>query len=358
MKVLQVKSKSQVYPIFFGNSLKDILKSNINKYITKQIFVVSNKIISSLYLNLVLSEVSLYADKVVSMLVPDGEKYKEFNTVNLIYNKLLEENFERSSTLIALGGGVIGDMSGFVASTYQRGINFIQVPTTLLSQVDSSVGGKTAINHTLGKNMIGTFYQPKAVFIGTDVLQSLSKREFSSGLAEIIKYALLGDKEFFNYLENNIDLLLNLEKEVLEYTVYKCCEMKSQIVFEDEKELGGKRALLNLGHTFAHAIEVKMGYGNWLHGEAVAAGLVLSCRLSERLGIFSNNDTLRVIDLLKKAKLPFNPPDIEFSEWIRIMRNDKKVKNSKINFIVLNGIGNAKIVTDVEDNVIKDIISI
>lgn len=356
MDFLQVQAKSRVYPIFFGDSLGHLLKSNLQKYLTQQVFIVTNEKIASLYLDVVISIVKIYTKKIGTILIPDGEKYKEFNTINLIYHKLLQENFERNTTLIALGGGVIGDMAGFVASTYQRGINFIQIPTTLLSQVDSSVGGKTAINHSLGKNMIGSFYQPSSVFIGVDVLKSLSRKEFSSGLAEVIKYALLGDIVFFNWLEDNIDLLMQLNNNALQYAIHKCCKMKAQIVFEDEKEQLGKRSLLNLGHTFAHAIEVNMGYGTWLHGEAVSAGLVLACRLSESLGIFNKKDTLRVVELLKKASLPYTPPHFEFDQWIKIMRNDKKVKDGKINFIVLESIGSAKIVNTITDAQIENII--
>ena len=275
-----------------------------------------------------------------SIVLPDGEAHKNWETLNLIFDGLLQNHAERSTTLIALGGGVIGDMVGFAAATYQRGAPFIQIPTTLLSQVDSSVGGKTAINHPLGKNMIGAFYQPQAVFIGLDSLKTLPEREFAAGMAEIIKYALLGDAEFLSYLEAHMDAIQAQEGQALRHIIAHCCQMKADIVAEDEKE-HGRRALLNLGHTFGHAIETEMGYGVWLHGEAVAAGMVLACRLSEQLGHLSADESERAIQLIKRAKLPVDAPRFGFDTWITHMQHDKKVVNGEMRFVALQQLGTA-----------------
>ena len=257
---------------------------------------------------------------------------------------MLENRAERGTTLIALGGGVIGDTVGFAAATYQRGAPFIQIPTTLLSQVDSSVGGKTAVNHPLGKNMIGAFYQPQAVFADLDVLSTLPPREFAAGMAEVVKYGVLGDAEFLDWLEGNMVGLMAQQPDLLAQAVYHCCKMKAEIVAADETERG-IRAWLNLGHTFGHAIEAEMGYGVWLHGEAVAAGMVLACRLAEQEGRLKAADTARIAALLQQAGLPAEPPRFPFERWIEHMRHDKKVSDGVMRFVGLDKLGRANITT-------------
>lgn len=272
--------------------------------------------------------------------IPDGEYYKNQHSLHLIYDFLLTYGIQRSATLIALGGGVIGDLTGFAAATYQRGVRFIQIPTTLLAQVDASIGGKTAINHRLGKNMIGAFYQPQAVLIGEETLSTLSKRELASGIAEIIKYALLGDRSLFDYLEKHMIALNALQKDVLEHVLYTCCAMKADIVQKDEKEQS-IRALLNLGHTFAHVIEQQTGYQSWLHGEAVAVGLCLATKLSWQRGDITQKDYLRLEQLIQAANLPTQPPRIPFVSWLSTIKLDKKSQAGKTRFILLKGIGQA-----------------
>jgi 3-dehydroquinate synthase len=292
----------------------------------------------------------LYLDRLKAMLpgkhcdvivLPDGERTKNLETLNLIFDHLLLHRHERGTTLIALGGGVTGDMAGFAAAIYQRGVDFIQIPTTLLSQVDSSVGGKTGVNHALGKNMIGAFYQPQCVLADIDVLNSLPVRELRAGLAEVIKYGLLGNSAFFSWLEDNIDALIARDADKMAYAVRICCEEKARIVAADERE-GGLRALLNLGHTFGHAIEAAMGYGTWLHGEAVGAGMVMAADLSHRIGWLDAADARRARTLIDRAGLPVAPPSSMTSEqFLNLMSVDKKVQSGKIRFVLLRGIGNA-----------------
>ena len=277
-----------------------------------------------------------------TIVLPDGEAHKDWHSLNQIFDGLMEQRAERKTALLALGGGVIGDMVGFAAACYQRGVPFIQIPTTLLSQVDSSVGGKTAINHPLGKNMIGAFYQPEIVLADLSSLSTLPPREFSAGMAEVIKYGLLGDAEFIAWLEEQMPLLMRQDESVLAQAVEHCCRMKAEIVESDEKEQG-IRAWLNLGHTFGHAIEAEMGYGVWLHGEAVAAGMVLACRLSEQLGQLETADTDRVIRLLQQANLPTEPPRFSFERWMTHMQHDKKVSSGVMQFITLEYLGRAQI---------------
>ena len=281
--ILTVNTPSHSYPIYIGADLMDLLQQYVHQHTAKDCLIVTNETIAPLYLPQVAQVFQAACNTVHSVVLPDGEEYKNLTTLNLIYDALMRHRMERKSTLIALGGGVIGDMAGFAAASYQRGMPFIQIPTTLLSQVDSSVGGKTAVNHPMGKNMIGAFYQPQAVFAAHNVLSTLPVREFSAGVAEVIKYALLGDSAFLAWLEEHMADLMAYNADAWGITVEKCCAMKAEIVSADEKE-SGVRALLNLGHTFGHAIETEMGYGNWLHGEAVAAGMVVACRLSEKMG--------------------------------------------------------------------------
>jgi 3-dehydroquinate synthase len=279
-----------------------------------------------------------------SVILPDGEQYKTWATLNLIFDALLGSHCERGTTLIALGGGVIGDMGGFAAACYQRGMPFIQVPTTLLAQVDSSVGGKTAINHPLGKNMIGAFYQPRLVLADIDTLDTLPDRELAAGLAEVIKYGLIRDPEFFVWLEKNLDALTARDKTALAHAVARSCANKAEVVAADERE-AGERALLNLGHTFGHAIETGLGYGEWLHGEAVAAGTLIAAELSARLGWLTADDVRRIERLFIRAKLPVSAPQLGGERYLELMRHDKKVEDGKLRLVLLERIGRA-VVTD------------
>lgn len=305
--------------------------------------LVTNQTLAPLYLTPVRQLLEGAGVEVDQVILPDGEQYKTLAVMDQVFTALLEKPHGRDTTLIALGGGVIGDLTGFAAASYQRGVRFIQVPTTLLSQVDSSVGGKTAVNHPLGKNMIGAFYQPASVVIDIDCLNSLPPRELASGLAEVIKYGIILDAEFFDWLEANIDALLALDGNALAYCIRRCCELKADVVAADEHELG-QRALLNLGHTYGHAIEAHMGYGNWLHGEAVAAGMVMAARTAERLGQFSAEDTDRIIRLFKRAGLPVTGPESMAAEaYLPHMMRDKKVLAGKLRLVLPLAIGQSEV---------------
>jgi 3-dehydroquinate synthase len=305
--------------------------------------IVTNETIAPLYL----ASLQKWLEKVgaggTAILLPDGEKYKTGESLNLIYDHLLAERCDRTTTVVALGGGVIGDLAGFAAATYQRGIPFIQVPTTLLSQVDSSVGGKTGINHPRGKNMIGAFWQPKLVLADTTTLQTLPDRELSAGLAEVIKYGLIRDLPFLAWLENNLDSLLAREDDALAYAIERSCQNKAEVVAADELETAkdGGRALLNLGHTFGHAIETGVGYGEWLHGEAVAAGTVIAAELSRRLGWLNDSDVDRVKTLLQRAKLPIVGAQLGVERYLDLMSHDKKVIAGRMRLVLLKQIGEA-----------------
>jgi 3-dehydroquinate synthase len=283
---LEVSLGDRTYPIHIGNGLIDRAELILPHLKRKQIAIVSNTTVAPLYMEKLAAPLRHAGVSIIEIILPDGEAYKNSDTLNLIYDELLKNRCERSTTLIALGGGVIGDLTGYAAATYLRGVPFIQVPTTLLSQVDSSVGGKTGINHPLGKNMIGAFYQPKLVLADIDTLTTLPQRELAAGVAEVIKYGLIRDVEFFEWLESNMSKLMHLDDAATSYAIYRSCQNKAEVVAADEHE-AGERALLNLGHTFGHAIENAMGYGVWLHGEAVAAGTILAANLSKRLGWLS-----------------------------------------------------------------------
>ncbi|MEB5974060.1 3-dehydroquinate synthase [Pantoea dispersa] len=305
--------------------------------------LVTNQTLAPIYLDRLATLLSDAGVKVDQVILPDGEQYKTLAVMDEVFTALLQKPHGRDTTLIALGGGVIGDLTGFAAASYQRGVRFIQVPTTLLSQVDSSVGGKTAVNHPLGKNMIGAFYQPASVVIDTDCLATLPPRELASGLAEVIKYGIILDGEFFQWLEQNLDALLALDKTAMAYCIRRCCELKADVVAADERETG-LRALLNLGHTFGHAIEAHMGYGNWLHGEAVAAGMVMAARTAERLGQFSAADTDRIIALLQRAGLPVNGPASMTAEaYLPHMMRDKKVLGGELRLVLPLAIGRSEV---------------
>ncbi|MBZ2398188.1 3-dehydroquinate synthase [Erwinia amylovora] len=309
----------------------------------EQVMLVTNQTLAPLYLDTLrarLEDVGVVVDQVI---LPDGEQYKTLAVMDQVFSALLAKPHGRDTTLVALGGGVIGDLTGFAAASYQRGVRFIQVPTTLLSQVDSSVGGKTAVNHPLGKNMIGAFYQPAAVVVDLDCLNTLPGRELSSGLAEVIKYGIILDGEFFNWLEQNLDALLALDGTALAWCIRRCCELKAEVVAADEHE-HGLRALLNLGHTYGHAIEAHMGYGNWLHGEAVAAGMVMAARTAERLGQFSPQDTDRIIALLRRAGLPVEgPQSMAAEDYLPHMMRDKKVQAGELRLVLPLAIGRAEV---------------
>lgn len=305
----------------------------------KQVAIVSNEAVAPLYLASLRSVLEAEGVRCHCIVLPDGEAFKTWETLNLIFDGLLANRCERKTTLIALGGGVVGDMTGFAAAVYQRGAPFIQIPTTLLAQVDSSVGGKTAINHPLGKNMVGAFYQPRLVLADLATLDTLPVREFSAGLAEVIKYGLIDDLEFFEWLEANIDRLMAREPDALAFAVERCCQNKARVVAQDERETTGVRELLNLGHTFGHAIEAGMGYGVWLHGEAVAAGMVLAALASQVLGQISDADIGRIKALLVKAGLPVAAPKLGVERYLDLMAGDKKVESGRIRYILMRRLG-------------------
>jgi 3-dehydroquinate synthase len=340
---LKVALGDRSYPIYIGDNLLgrgDLLAP----YLRRQVMVVSNNTIAPLYTDGLRSALS--GRQVDSIILPDGEEYKTLAIMENIIGALLAARFDRGCTLIALGGGVIGDITGYAAASYQRGVDYIQVPTTLLSQVDSSVGGKTAVNHALGKNMIGAFHQPKAVLIDTGTLNTLPVRELQAGIAEVIKYGLIRDARFFEWLEHNIDALLAHQQQALAYAIKRSCENKAEVVAHDEKETG-ERALLNLGHTFGHAIETGLGYGTWLHGEAVGAGMCMAADLSARMGWISATDVTRICDLIARAGLPVQAPaKLSAERMLDLMAVDKKVKDGRIRLILLKAIGQAVISAD------------
>ena len=349
-------SDNRSYPIYIGQDLLNdasYLRPHIKG---QQVCIVTNTTIAPLYLDALISLLGDY--HVDSVLLPDGESYKSLETMNSIYNCLLENIHNRTTTLIALGGGVVGDMCGYAAATYQRGVNFIQIPTTLLSQVDSSVGGKTGVNHPLGKNMIGAFHQPQAVIIDTNVLKTLPARELSAGLSEVVKYGLLGDKKFYHWIEENIESLIALDESVLTEAIARSCQNKADIVALDERE-GGVRALLNLGHTFGHAIEAAQGYGVWLHGEAVSVGMVIALELSALMGKISHDEVDRLCRLLKKADLPTSSPNnMTAEQFLQLMSLDKKVLDGRLRLILLEAIGQAAVRDDASvSNIVQAIAS-
>jgi len=351
MKQLHVELKENSYPIYIGSGLlgqKDLLLKHIN---SKQIVIVTNTTVAPLYLKKITDNLTDFQVEVVEL--ADGEEFKTLDSINLIFDKLLESKFSRNATLLALGGGVVGDMGGFAAACYQRGIAFIQLPTTVLAQVDSSVGGKTGVNHALGKNMIGAFYQPKCVIADMDVLDTLEDKQLIAGIAEVIKYGLIRDLEFFEWLEENIALLLKRDKEAMAYVIERSCQNKAEIVAEDEFE-SGIRAILNLGHTFGHAIETGAGYGKYLHGEAVAIGIGYAADLSKRLGWLTDEDVDRILSLLKAAHLPVLPPkEMNVEKFIDLMAVDKKNVDGNIKLILLKSLGQATLPISVEQSLLE-----
>jgi len=308
----------------------------------KRAAVVTNVTVGPLHLAGVLAALERAGKLVTVVTLPDGEVFKTAETLDLIYSALLETRCDRKTTLIALGGGVVGDMTGFAAATYMRGVPFIQIPTTLLAQVDSSVGGKTGINHPLGKNMIGAFYQPQFVVADLATLDTLPDRELSAGLAEVIKHGAIVDADFLGWIDAGMDALIARNADALGHAVLRSCEIKSEVVAGDERE-AGRRAILNFGHTFGHAIEAGLGYGVWLHGEAVGAGMVLAARLSQRLGYLTEAEVLRLIAIIGRAGLPTDPPAMPAERWLDLMAIDKKAEGGEVRYVLLRGLGNAVI---------------
>ncbi|MCU4495632.1 3-dehydroquinate synthase [Acinetobacter ursingii] len=354
MQTLHVELGDRRYPIFIGSQLDR--KTLLAPYIKGlQVMIVTNTTLEQLYLSHYVHDLESLGKKVATCVLPDGEKYKNLENLNLIFDALLEAGFNRDCTVLALGGGVIGDMAGFASACFQRGVYFIQVPTTLLSQVDSSVGGKTGINHPLGKNMLGAFKQPEVVMADMAQLRTLPARELSAGLAEVIKYALLGDLEFLAWLEQHMDGLLAGDESLLAQAVYRSCAHKARIVANDEKEQG-ERALLNLGHTFGHAIESYLGYGKWLHGEAVATGMVMAADLSQRMGWISAEDLQRTKNIIQRAKLPISCPKIPLDEFLSYMAHDKKVLNGQLRLVLLQQLGQAVITKEFDVEKMKQVI--
>ena len=355
MQTLTVDLGERSYPIHIGPGLLDRADLITPHLAQKRAAIVTNTIVGPLYLERLTRSLESAGVSALSIVLPDGEEYKDWETLNLIFDALLQDRAERKTTLIALGGGVIGDMTGFAAASYQRGVPFIQVPTTLLAQVDSSVGGKTGINHPLGKNMIGAFYQPRLVLADTDTLKTLPPRELSAGLAEVIKYGLIWDADFFAWLEANMEKLRALDAQAVTHAIRRSCEIKAQVVAQDERE-SGLRALLNLGHTFGHAIEAGMGYGNWLHGEAVGAGMALAARVSQRMGLVDLTALTRAESLIARAGLPVDAPPLGVEKYLDYMGVDKKVEGGRIRFVLLKKIGEAFVTADVPDAMLRDVL--
>ena len=352
METIHIQLEDRSYPIYIGEGLLTQIKLIESHLKQKHVAIVTNTTVAPLYLDPLLNGLKQHGIKAFPIILPDGEVYKNQETLNLIYDALLKEKCERTTTLIALGGGVIGDMTGYAAATYLRGVPFIQIPTTLLSQVDSSVGGKTGINHALGKNMIGAFYQPQCVIADIDTFKTLPQREFSAGMAEVIKYGLIRDEAFFDWLEKNMEGLMKLNPSLLTEAIKRSCQNKADIVEMDEHE-SGVRATLNLGHTFGHAIENAMGYGVWLHGEAVATGMVMAAHLSKLMGWLKDHEFNRIVKLLKEAKLPIDPPKISEDQYMKLMSLDKKVVDGKIRLVLQKGMGDSCITSDYDPNHLK-----
>lgn len=355
--IVDVDLGNRSYPIYIGSGLLDqpeLLQRHIHG---KRVLVVTNDRVGPLYLDKVTDALTRGNPNVSveSVSLPDGEKYKNMETLMKVFDKAIESRLDRRCTFVALGGGVIGDMCGFAAAAFLRGVNFIQIPTTVMAQVDSSVGGKTGINHHLGKNLIGAFYQPQCVLVDTDTLNTLPDRELASGLSEVIKYGLIRDAEFFEWQEKNMSKLMARDPSALAYAIKRSCENKAEVVSLDEKE-SGLRATLNLGHTFGHAIETGTGYGEWLHGEAVAAGMVMAVDMSYRLGWIDNSIVKRVLDILKQAKLPVTPPEVMTVEMFKsVMAVDKKVADGLLRLILLKGpLGNCVFTGDYDRKALDD----
>lgn len=348
MRHFEVALGERSYPIYIGRNLLDNPEIITRHIISGQVMIVTNETVAPIYLHKIEDALKKFLCEICVM--PDGEIHKNMDSAMTIFDALLSSKMSRGTHIIALGGGVIGDLTGFVAACYQRGIPFIQIPTTLLAQVDSSVGGKTAVNHPLGKNMIGAFYQPKCVIADTNTLLTLPEREFSAGLAEVIKYGLIRDPEFFEWLELNMDDLINQDLDKIAFCIERSCLNKAEVVSADERE-SGIRATLNLGHTFGHAVEIGMGYGEVLHGEAVAIGICLAADLSRRLGWLTDEDIARIVGLLKRARLPTTVPrTLGVDDFLEHMSIDKKNVEGQLRLILLEKIGRATLPMSVDPN--------
>ena len=346
---LTVELGDRSYPIVIGSGLLGG-KFDLGEYVrADDCLVVTNEIVEPLYFDKLLD--NLKGRKVTGIALPDGEASKTMATMSSILDRLVESGAKRDTTVIALGGGVVGDIAGFAAACYMRGVDFVQVPTTLLAQVDSSVGGKTGVNHALGKNLIGAFYQPRIVLIDTATLATLADRELRAGLAEVIKYGAICDAAFFGWLEENMERLLARDPDALAHAIRRCCELKADVVAEDERE-AGRRAILNFGHTFGHAIERCQGYGDWLHGEAVAAGMIMAAKLS---GIRAT-DVERLRSLVAAAGLPVEPPAIAPQDWMSAMGMDKKVQGKRLRFVLLDAIGSSRVSADYDEQRLDELV--
>lgn len=351
---LNVSLGERSYPIYIGQGILDG-GVDVPAFVHgKQVMLVTNETIAPLYLDKAMSLFSQY--ECHSVVLPDGESFKNIDVLNQVFDSLLQQRLNRTVTLVALGGGVVGDMTGFAAACYQRGVNFIQIPTTLLSQVDSSVGGKTGVNHAMGKNMIGAFHQPQAVLADTNTLNTLDDRQLSAGLAEVIKYGLIADAEFFEWLESNYSRLLNREPQALATAIYRSCVNKAQVVAQDERE-AGIRAILNLGHTFGHAIETAQNYTDWLHGEAIAAGMVMAAEMSEQLGWINGSVVSRARDLLSACGLPVcGPAKMSSDDYLSLMAVDKKVLNGSLRLVLLKDLGEAVVTSDFDTTCLRHVL--
>jgi len=353
---LQVSLGDRSYPIHIGEGLLDDPSLFAPHVAGRTAAVVTNTTVDALYRRRLVAALERAGARCLALALPDGEAYKNWQTLDLVFDALLRAQADRRTVLVALGGGVVGDIAGFAAATYQRGISHLQVPTTLLAQVDSSVGGKTAINHPLGKNMIGAFHQPVAVIADTGTLATLPERELGAGLAEVVKYGAIQDPDFLGWMEANAERLLARDRDALGHAIERSCEIKAAIVAEDERE-GGARALLNFGHTFGHAIESATGYGNWLHGEAVAAGMALAARFSVAQGRLAGADAERLVALIRRLRLPVKPPAIAADVWLEYMGRDKKNEAGRVTLILLERLGRAAIVKDAPPKALEEFLA-
>lgn len=357
MKTLHVDLASRSYPIYIGTNLleqKALFEPHLKSSTT--VYIVSNTTVAPLYAKTLINTLSQLGKTVRLLELPDGESFKDWQHLQLIFDELLAHGADRQSMIIALGGGVVGDMAGFGAASFMRGIRFIQVPTSLLAQVDSSVGGKTGINHPLGKNMIGAFHQPVAVIADLNTLRTLPPRELSAGLAEVIKHGAIADADFLDWIEANTGALLACDTDAMAHAVLRSCEIKSAVVSADERE-GGIRATLNFGHTFGHAIESGLGYGEWLHGEAVGCGMVMAADLSARLGHISKTDAQRLKRIIESMHLPIAPPKLGSERFMELMQVDKKTEAGQIRYITLGSIGAARIQQVPDTTVIETLVA-
>ena len=356
MDTVDVALGERSYPIFVGSGLLGEAGALLAPRLPRQrVLVVSNPVVAAHWLEPLRESLTAAGVDVQPLLVADGEANKTLATVSDLLTRFLEHGAERTTSVIALGGGVVGDIAGFAAAVYQRGVPFVQIPTTLLAQVDSSVGGKTGVNHALGKNMIGAFYQPRAVLIDTDCLRTLPDRELAAGLAEVVKYGAIRDIAFFAWLEREMARLRARDAGALTHAITQSCRIKAQIVAADERE-SGERALLNFGHTFGHAIETGVGYGEWLHGEAVAAGMVTAAKLSARLGWIRDDDVVRLAALLESAGLPVEAPRMDVARWLTLLGRDKKVDRGQLRLVLLRALGQAVTTADFDQSALESVL--